>query len=263
MNPLLSLILPVVALILALILAAAVWYWWSSGQPEEEPDQKTQAGTGQTAASGFSARLAGLWAGTRRRLGTLSQSTGALIQARQAAATPNAEMIEVLRLHRDLSDGGLVIEIGGRKYYSLDQMSDPQVKRRFLGNAEAMAQFARLKKGTSPLIDWSAPVEPPPEAATSAPPVTPSPAPAQSIPRQQQAETPKPKGMSDEIEEMLQYRLTLDPAFGRRSIHIRSAEDGSIYVEVDGKTFDGVSEVDDADVRSFLQNIIREWESGK
>jgi hypothetical protein len=76
-------------------------------------------------------------------------------------------------------------------------------------------------------------------------------------------EPAKPKSMADEIEQMLQYRLTLTPEYGHRSIHIRSSEDGSIFVEVDGQTFDGVGEVSDAGVRSFLQDIIRDWESGK
>jgi hypothetical protein len=73
----------------------------------------------------------------------------------------------------------------------------------------------------------------------------------------------KPKSMADEIEELLQYRLALDPEFSLRSIHIRSSEDGSIFVEVDGATFDGIGDVSDDGVRGFLQRIVQEWEARK
>ena len=80
-------------------------------------------------------------------------------------------------------------EVHGRDDAGVEEIADLQVRRRFLGNAEAMAQFAQLKKGTSPLIDWTAPpatvsqerpmpVQPPPppmsDASRFCPPVQPA-----------------------------------------------------------------------------------------
>jgi hypothetical protein len=272
MTQSLVVILPIAALLLALILAAVLWYWWSSGRPETPPDGSTGAGGTDAAPQTFQARFAATAASASTRLSGLVSSASASIQARRMGAvgiaSSTTDMIEVLRLHRDLSNGALVVQIGDRRYYSLDDISDPQVRRRFLGNAEAMAQFAQLKKGTSPLIDWS--TEPPlaglPLTETDAaakPGPTSRPAKAEAGEDKKGKEAPPPMSMADEIEDMLQYRLTLDPSLSGRSIHIRSTEDGTIYVEVDGATFDGVGEVSDPAVRSFLQNIVRDWESAK
>lgn len=285
-----SIIIPVIALIIALSLVAVLWYWWTSGQPEtpedaeKQPDQTEQtAQAGAPAAGDFQARLGSIFSAVKSGARGLLSATGGAIEVRRvdgaSSMVSSGEMIEVLRLHRDLSTGALVVQIGRQRYYSLDAITDPQVRRRFLGNAEAMAQFAQLKKGTSPLIDWattSAPVPPqgppppPPQispAASVLPPPPPLPVPAQAAAEggkgKKGKEEPKPKSMADEIEELLQYRLALDPNFNRRSIHIRSSEDGTIVVEVDGATFDGINDVSDVDVRAFLQSIVQEWEARK
>jgi hypothetical protein len=224
----------------------------------------------------------------RSAVSGLMDSAGASIEVRRVGGVSSStEIIEVLRLYRDLSTGALVVQIGRQKYYSLDEIADPQVRRRFLGNAEAMAQFAQFKKGTSPLIDWSAATPPPasppqpplsvspPDFPAVQPPPIITPQPPYPRPAQTSASTAdsgsgkkgkeevKPKSMADEIEELLQYRLALDPDFSLRSIHIRSAEDGSIFVEVDGSTFDGIGVVSDDGVRGFLQRIVQEWEARK
>ncbi len=294
MSQSLSLILiPAITLIIALIVVAVLWYWWTSGQPdtpedaEHQPDQA--AAPAQT--GDFQSRAGSVFASIGSRMRGLLNVTGGSIEIRRTDGVSGmaaaGEMIEVLRLHRDLSTGALVVQIGRQRYYSLDAITDPQVRRRFLGNAEAMAQFAQLKKGTSPLIDWAtttppvqpqgAPPPPPPQLSPMAPPPPPPspvvlpPPPPVAAQSQVTADTkgkkgkeePKPKSMADEIEELLQYRLALDPGFSRRSIHIRSTEDGSIFVEVDGVTFDGIGDVTDVDVRAFLQGIVQEWEARK
>jgi hypothetical protein len=287
-----SIIIPVIALIIALSLVAVLWYWWTSGQPEtpddaqKQPDQSDQPAQAGAPAGDFQARLGSMFSAVKSGARGLLSATGGSIEVRRvdstSGMTSDGEMIEVLRLHRDLSTGALVVQIGRQKYYTLDAITDPQVRRRFLGNAEAMAQFAQLKKGTSPLIDWvttSPPTQPqgapppPPQISQSSPveplPTPPPPATGAPVAATDSAsgkkgkEEPKPKSMADEIEELLQYRLALDASFSRRSIHIRSSEDGTIFVEVDGATFDGISEVSDIDVRAFLQSIVQEWEARK
>lgn len=304
MADLAGLIIPIVALIIALIVVAGLWYWWTSSQSEApertqaQPDQAPAADTGQSPASAAGTISAA--AGGERTGGLLSNlrsgMSGVLSAAGSMTSTPDidgplpdmmpqtGEVIEVLRLFRDLSSGALIVQIGRQKYYSLDEITEPQVRRRFLGNAEAMAQFAQLKQGDEPLVDWSTtpstvnqarpaypadsrempsmPLPPPPPVI--APPPMPGMTPAvQTAAAKPGQEQPPAKSIAQEIEELLQYRLAVDPVFARRSIHIRPAEDGSIRVQVDNETFDGIGDVKDQDVRAFLQRVVQEWEARK
>jgi hypothetical protein len=63
------------------------------------------------------------------------------------------------------------------------------------------------------------------------------------------------------IEEYLQYRLTTTPQFAGRYIHVRPAATEGLHIEVDDKSYETVGEVEDAAVRTFLQETIEEWQS--
>ena len=67
--------------------------------------------------------------------------------------------------------------------------------------------------------------------------------------------------MGEQIEELLQQRLSANPELTHRSIHIHSTAGGGIEVEVDGRFYDSVGDVSDVEVQSFLQDVIREWEA--
>jgi hypothetical protein len=295
------------ALIVALVVVAGLWYWWTSNQPDapQNSDQDSSISgvapeqpvrpSGEVSAAD---RAGALFSNLRSGVANVISAAGSPSTSRTAAdgTAITGEMIEVLRLYRDLSNGALVVQIGRDKYYSLEEIADLQVRRRFLGNAEAMAQFAQLKKGTSPLIDWTSPpatvsqerpepVQPPPPPMAPQPPnIAPAssysaePTPVQPAPSlfssllggpkpaeagDKEGEPPKPKSMADEIEELLQYRLALDPVLAQRSVHIRSADDGSILVEVDNTRFDSVGSVTDPEIKAFLQKVVQEWEARK
>lgn len=85
----------------------------------------------------------------------------------QAATAPvsDGNTVEVMRVLRDISDGSIVIQINGQQYYSLKEMTDPKVGKRFLGNAQAVAEFARLKQlaGSNSLLPPTS-IEPAPPA---------------------------------------------------------------------------------------------------
>jgi HAMP domain-containing protein len=187
---------------------------------------------------------------------------------------PPEDVVEVFRVMRDLADGALVVEIGGRRYSRLTEITDGQVGRRFINNVRALAEFAMLSTAQPssppppPPPSTSVPPpmpEPPPlaerlRAAISQPPPRPRPAGAPSMPV---GETPLSEGSSlaDQIEDMLQYRLMNNPALSKRSIHVRPGPHGGVRIEVDGHFFDGVGEVADDEVRAFIQDTIREWEA--
>lgn len=62
------------------------------------------------------------------------------------------------------------------------------------------------------------------------------------------------------IEEYLQYKRRQNNDFEGRRIHVRSAPGGLIRIQVDEHFYDAVDEVEDADVRLYLQETIQEWQ---
>jgi len=62
------------------------------------------------------------------------------------------------------------------------------------------------------------------------------------------------------IEAYLQHKLKYTPGYESRNIHVHPAPDGGVSIEVDGKFYDSVGDVDDADVREFLSTTIQEWQ---
>jgi hypothetical protein len=66
--------------------------------------------------------------------------------------------------------------------------------------------------------------------------------------------------IADAIEAYLQYKIDQNPQYQRRGIHIKPALGGGVKIEADGKSYEFVDEVADADVRSFIQTAINEWQ---
>lgn len=292
MDQPLLILLPLLALVLAGVSIAGLWYWWSSGQEEEpqdsgpsseappqvpqpsQPDEPTvgdMVGKATSTAQSWIANIA-------RAASTPAAGTAPMpgyAPAAGASPTIDGEMVEVLRVLRDLADGRLVIEIGGKRYWSLAEIIDPQVKRRFTGNAQALAQFAQMSTAPlsqatisstpadveqSPLSAQPATYPPPPQPL--APPFQPaSTTEAAVLPEDSEEEPGGPKTMADEIEELIQLRLRMTPTLMYRSIHIRQGAGGGIRVEVDGSYFDSVADVTESEVTAFLQSVIREWEA--
>lgn len=267
----LIILLPLLALVLAVLSIGGLWYWWTSTR-EEEP--KEQAPLGDRGGLGLPLeddldRLRPLPPpGSPVRppslLGTPSSPAETLPAAR-ALPLPDSEAVEVMRVLRDLADGSLVVEIGGRRYRSLRDIDDPQVGRRFMGNVKVLARFAQLDKYSVPEA-W---VEPPADAAPAPPPLAdqgwsaPPPPPSSLLQPARQADIQadlQPFSMVEQIEEMLQDRKMRNPALAHRSIHIHSTAGGGVRVEVDGRYYEGVGDVQDDEARGFLQATIREWE---
>lgn len=273
-------LLPLLALLLAAVSIAALYYWWSSGQEESAEGQDTgtvgelQPQEYQLAEPtvgdllGKVTTSAQSWLANITKTGSTPSSDAAPISSYPTTSgvtsVSDSEMVEVLRILRDLADGRLVIEIGGKRYRNLAEITDPQVRRRFMGNAEALAHFAAEEASSSDQDIWSySPAKATEQPTTSSQPIMPSSSvPVEASPAPDTAEeTEVPKTIADEIEEMIQYRLGMTPALTGRSIHIRSAMGGGIRVEVDGHGFDSVSDVTDSEVLAFIQSVIREWEA--
>jgi len=293
-------VLPLIALVLGSLSVAALWLWWqmSRGEELEQAIDQSEAGSpeGGTAEADQPAMGEASDPTIGQFIGRLAQRVQSAIPTREAAPAPSAlrtagGAIEVMRVLRDLADGSLIVEIDGVRYRSLREIGDPEAGRRFLGNVQALALFARLSKaegsslehtGTtpSPASQPPVPFEPassdqpyqaaPPQTGYS--PVPPFQTSSQATsPKQerrgglfrQQAKDEEPapeRNMTEEIEALLQYRLQMAPEMAHRSIHIRQGATG-VHVEVDGTTYEGVGEVPDNEVRTFIQAAIREWEA--
>ena len=63
------------------------------------------------------------------------------------------------------------------------------------------------------------------------------------------------------VEAYLQHRLSITPEFAGRSIHIVNSPKGELLIEVDGKHYDSISDVEDIDAKLFLAETIEEWQS--
>jgi hypothetical protein len=314
---LLIVLLPLVALILAGLSVAGLWLWWDMSREEEEgparrpepaPPESPEPGSDVFPAAASPERASGGWLG--RLIGDAPERPDASppappsvpLSERGSRSVPPpmpGDVVEVFRIYRDLADGALIVEIEGQRYRSLGEIGDAQVGRRFIGNVQALAGFARLGDAEIP-GEWSAEspfasrgesaafsqserqsrsVPPPPPApASTQPPMPPPPSPPSPS---QPAESPSLLGglfgrgarqaapeeeidvrpVAEQIEELLQFRLTASDELRHRSIHVRPTVDGGVRIEVDGRFYDGVDAVEDEEVRTFIQSVIREWEA--
>jgi hypothetical protein len=203
------------------------------------------------------------------------------------------DSIELLRVWRDLSDGSLIIEIGGQRFSSVSELQGAKLDRRFLNVVRDLTAMLRAASTQPP-----APPKAPPKPA-AAPPPQPAAAEATGQP-DQPAKKPAPPPASDDlpsmapgtmfkqmgrvamghkpdpveetpelsipeqIEQILQKHLADLPEYADRSIHVRpSPFGGGVRIEVDGQYFEGVGDVTEDKVRALIQNAVREWEQSQ
>ncbi len=62
------------------------------------------------------------------------------------------------------------------------------------------------------------------------------------------------------IEAYLQFKLQQTGALSGRKVNIRSGLGGAVVIEVDGRFFDSVGDIDDDEVRAFISATIAEWQ---
>ncbi|MBK9124166.1 MAG: hypothetical protein IPM16_13760 [Chloroflexi bacterium] len=204
--------------------------------------------------------------GAPRRLGSAD------VRLNDGSTTHAEEQMVVLR---DPRDGKLMVQIGDVAYKS------------FAGAAKARETFKTLlhELGVSLNPNATGPLPAQPATATRttpAAPPPPSPTGDGSLPgdlprynelrdeiksrgafRPHKVELPAiPElNIAGSIESYLQYKLQFVAEFQRRGIHVRPAPGGGVRIEMDGRFFDAVSDVDDPDVQAFIRSAIEEWQS--
>lgn len=208
------------------------------------------------------------------------------------------DSIELLRVWRDLSDGSLIIEIGGQRFASVDELHGANLDRRFMNVVRDLTNMLRdaaqqpPARSTPQAPAQSRPQQPPPAPAPR--PAQPGPTPSEAAPekpaqppldddlpsmgpgtlfrqmgRVAMGYRPEPTGemaqlsIPDQIEALLQDRLAGMPEYAGREIHVRPSPFGGVRIEVDGQFFDGLDEIPDQTVRGLIQDIVRDWEQGQ
>jgi hypothetical protein len=202
------------------------------------------------------------------------------------SAGETVDALAVMTILRDVEDGGLLIQIGDRVFRNPPALADAEFKRRFNSTVrdlyQSIGDTSLTKKATGEVAAAR------PESA-EAPPTAPRPAapPLPSAPRATGTSLPgdlpkfkmpdtieKPKrgrrqpsepvpeiNIAEAIEEFLQYKLSITPEYAARSIHVRPAVGGGLRIDVDENSYEMVGDVEDTDVRAFLQATIDEWQS--
>ncbi len=72
----------------------------------------------------------------------------------------------------------------------------------------------------------------------------------------------KPKSIVEQVDAVLQARLAKS-IYKERVIRLVDSPSGGVEVLVDGNRYDGVDNVPEFGVRSFIQDCVKEWEKGK
>lgn len=190
------------------------------------------------------------------------------VEAPPAAPAPSpdaetplpADAVEVLRVWRDVTDGALVVEIGGQRVRSLVELRGAELEHRFQG---VLRDLDALVNG--PLVPASSPVIKPAADEDLVPPKPNSF--LRQMSRVAMGRTPpsveepaSARGIAEEIEDLLQARLESLPEYRDRSIHVKPSLNG-VRIEVDDRTYEGVGDVDDPAIHALLLDVVREWEN--
>src|SRR5258705_7639636 len=135
-------VIPVVAVVLTAIAIVLLWYWWSSSRGEEPSGNIAPATRTEHDESFDTSFLSRLIETTRSMIpDSVSSKLPSIAVSRPASARQTGELVEAVKLFRDLATGSLVVELTGRRYFALSEMTDDTVRRRFIGIAESVAQF--------------------------------------------------------------------------------------------------------------------------
>jgi len=202
------------------------------------------------------------------------------VTARLTGGGARGSAHEVLRVLRDNLTGRLMLEIAGRRYASLAELSDGEMRQALLTTLHDLESFAG---GTPSLAAVERPAETPAPATTpqavaaravSGPAAEPAPADYKPLPapsmnpfkqmavlREIAKNPPQPlKSITEQIDDVLQARIVGTP-MSHRGLHVKPGPRGDAVFEADGQSYSAVDELPDVEVRDVIRAAIVEWES--
>lgn len=212
-------------------------------------------------------------------------------QAASLPAAPSAAQTqpqELLRLLREPQSGRLIVEVGGRQFFRLSDISDKKMGHFVLKIAAHLLAFTngvivtdggmksiynprdKVSKVPAPLVP--APPIPPADAeasllaALAAPATPPAPTPptrrglfgfGKSSPSPAKIPT---LNLADEINDIVQRRLGQSPLGADNRLEISSDPGGGIRITVNGQDYSSPDDISDFAIRDLIKESIREWE---
>ena len=189
----------------------------------------------------------------------------------------SAEAVELILIMRDITAGGLIVQMHEKVYRITADMSDSEFRQKMMSILKELAQTvgsaSSSAAASTPAASRPSLTQPPQATLTSAPPATsaafdlPKFSTESSVPMtrrelKQAANAPIPEiNIASAIEAFLQHKLAASGAFRGRSLHVKPASDGGIRIQVDNTYYETVDEIVEDDVKVFLQETIAEWQS--
>lgn len=218
-----------------------------------------------------------------------------------APIDPNAN--EVLRVMRDKLTGRVLLDINGRRYSQLSEITDSDVRRAFLLTMRDLQEFAGVSLSTVGAPPPAAPVVPTPPSpaatlvASVAKPVSaldsddaeairarlnPAPLPKQggdahtplkapsmnlfkqiSVSREMSAKELTPIKSVAQQIDDALQHVILGTPFALQNLHVASKPDGGVLFEVGTNVYDSVNDIPDRALQVVFQEAIRRWEQAQ
>ncbi|RMF04699.1 MAG: hypothetical protein D6768_02630 [Chloroflexi bacterium] len=197
---------------------------------------------------------------------------------------------ELLRLLRDPQSGRLIVEVGGQQFYRLSDIADKKMGHFVLKIAAHLLAFTngvivtdagmksiynpkdKVSAVPAPLVVPEPPPVPPADAeatllaAMAAPATPPAPTPTTrrglfGFGKSSPAPTKIPSlNLADEINDIVQRRLSQSPLAADNRLEISSDPGGGIRITVNGQGYSSPDDIPDFAIRDLIKESIREWE---
>ena len=178
------------------------------------------------------------------------------------------ELEDELRTGRLPTDRALVIEFRKRRYRRLQEVRDAKTGRDLLAMIDELVKFTQGLVAPPPAPPPAQPA-PPADVAfldqlTKPAAAEPEPLKVYSLFDSLRTPTPKvapmPVGIAGQIEQILQRQLLDNATLRGWSVHLVTAPDGSLAVQVEGQTLPWPDRVPPGPVRDAVQRAIWTWE---
>lgn len=190
---------------------------------------------------------------------------------------------EVLRVLRDNLSGRLMLELAGKRYASLDEVSEGEVRQALTTTLHDLDVFAgggatggvatvggatglpaiesRAAPGVAARQAPAAPAPAAPAEYRPLPPPSMNPFKEMAVLREiAKNPPPPPKSITEQIDDVLQERLIGTPLI-HRGLHVKPGPRGDAIFEADGQNYSSVDQLPDVEVRDVIRAAVAEWES--
>jgi hypothetical protein len=189
-----------------------------------------------------------------------------------------------LRLVEDRTTGRLAVEVMGQRYHRLSEIEDDGLRRRVMLAAAEMVEFTGVLGDVEPklmppeeAVHWREDLRraiPRSDADQTAAflqaaarqagqeeltPVTLASSLQRAL-RGTKPDSPEELSLVDEIDQIVQRRLSLTRGLQGRTLHLRRSDGEQIVFEFDGVEYSSIDDIPNHTARLLIQDSIREWE---